>query len=753
MKIELRKDSMRCEPLFDLAGPFVKAGVLSTDAVQLVDLLRTRWAETSPRAAMCLAFVLEAQLRGHAGLDLLEAPTMLVSRDEEPEVEAAATEPEADTDEETPPEPDATLVGPWRGAALAAWQAETLACPMFHGSDAPFTASTIAGGGTLLQSRRMAWEEAELAAALVALATPVDPSHPGGLVVDEAAVRAKLPKLLGKDHAGTPAERALLAVAARRLTIITGGPGTGKTWSIKRALAVLLEAAADQNRPLRVVLAAPTGKAGVRMREAMGEDLEKLDTPEPIRTVLSNLESSTVHRLLKIQPGSGASRFGPKEPLPADVVVVDEASMVDLTLMRRVVKAIGPSTRLILLGDRDQLPSVDVGSVLSDIVRQPLAHREGHSQHAGPLGDCVVRFDVNHRSGAAPALAELVKILQDDRSDTGNRRAIGLLSGSHVERDTLPGRLRTLGPPEDDKPTKAQLEQLLAPWLTDTLADGAAVGYLTHIARILRDEGRAGLVKARPELLGLFDRYRLLAVHRRGPLGVAGLTKALTPLFQKPILDALVGRPVRDEKGGRRPPTDAEQTARRKTGLPTARGLWLGQPVLVTQNAYDVNLWNGDIGLVLPAADDTNRLEVVFPPAEFAAPAEVAAGSKLRTVPVSRLPEHTSGLVLTVHKSQGSQYGHVGLVLAAKDSPIQTRELVYTGITRASERVTWLGHPERLDAALNTVVRRGSALAERISPDAPPAPRSRVGRTGSSYATAPERSVAAVSPAREPLLE
>ena len=767
MKTELQTNTMRGADLLKLASPIVSAGVLSTDAVHHTDLLRTRWPETSARAALCLSLVLEAQLRGHAGLDLLEAPTMLVSRDEEPEDPGAEADDPSESESpssDTESGPTSGLRGPWRGAALSAWQTETLSCPMLHGPDAPFTAEPIAGGGTLLQSRRMAWEELQIASALIALSTSVELAPAGALVIDDATVRAMLPRLLDKDYHGTSGEQALLAIAARRLTIITGGPGTGKTWSIKRALAVLLDAAASQGMNLRVVLAAPTGKAGVRMREAMGEGLEDLNATKEIRARLSKLESSTVHRMLKIQPGSGASRFGAKEPLPADVVVVDEASMVDLTLMRRVLNAIGPTTRLILIGDRDQLPSVDVGSVLSDIVRQPLAHRAGQVTNPGPLDACVVRFDVNHRSGAAPSLAQVVKILQDDRTDAGNLAAIELLRGrgAPVKPDPLTDRLRWLGPPKDDRPKDDQLKALLAPWKEDKLGFKRSKdddelqyrkvdGYLTRIGALLRDGGRAALVSGAPDLLKAFDQYRLLAVNRRGPLGVAGLTRALTSEFQKPILEAFVNRSVRGEDGVKRLPTPDEIEVRRKQGLPTAGGLWLGQPVLVTQNAYDVNLWNGDIGLVLPAENDRGRLEVVFPPSEFATADETAAGSKLRRISVSRLPEHGPGLVLTVHKSQGSQFDHVGLVLAAHDSPIQTRELVYTGITRASQRVTWLGDLDRLNTALNTVVRRGSALAERISPDAPPAPKSRTTKGVENAAQPAREPASAAIPTRSPL--
>ena len=771
MKTQFSEASVRYSAFGALVTPFVTAGVLSSDAVQIIDVLTQRWPATAPGAALGLAFVLEAQLRGHAGLEITKAKDVLVGR-------AVA---EGGTMGSDPAE-----ASPWpedAADALASWQADALRCPMLLGGDAPFVVNPIAGGGTLLQSRRMAWEEAEVARALVTLAAPVLGGQPRALVVDDETVREAARRLLtAPDDAdpptdealfATPAAKALFSVARQRLTIITGGPGTGKTWSIKRALALLLEAARKQGLDLRVVLCAPTGKAGVRMGEAMSENLDELAADEAIKTGLRAIRASTLHRLLKIRPGSGKSRFGPNEPLPADVIVLDEASMVDLTLMRRLLVAVGPTTRLIMLGDRDQLPSVDVGSVLSDIVRQPLAHLAGTIEHGGPLGPCVVRFDVNHRSGKAPSLAKVVDTLQRDRSRVGDEDVVRALTRQGApEHETLPGRLRPLGRADDGRPTEQQLETLLEPWLRDTLqvsekqANGnqevlvtrEVDGYLTLIGSLLKSGGRAAVAREARTLLAAFDRYRVLAVHRRGPLGVSGLTKSLTPRFAKVILEAFAHRPVRAGKGGKAHTLDATHIQQRRAeGLPTRGGLFLGQPVLVTENAYDVDLWNGDIGLVLPSPENPGRLEVVFPPTdafEAGDAAEEGYATKdkpterpLRRRAITRLPQHTSALVLTVHKSQGSQYAHVALVLADHASPIQTRELVYTGITRASERVTWLGDAAILREAFDTVVQRGSALAERIDPGTPPQPPART-RTPAAVAPAP----AAAEPVVEALV-
>ena len=682
MRLALQRSDLRVE-----AEAFVQSGTVSADALNVVDALARRWDEPSARVLLALAMVVEAQLRGHAGLDLRCVDRVLLAR--------------ADIEGDEAPAP----VLPWP-TDVVAWQDEVCASAMLE-DEGPFVAVELPDGGTLFQSQRMAWEESQVAQALLTLAD-VPPEGPNALLLDDDEVDEACARLLGAEGQGSPAEQALRRVAAHRVTIVTGGPGTGKTWSIKRVLAMLVEAAARRAQPLRVVLTAPTGKAGVRMREAMAEDIDTLNTTPEARHALQSLPASTLHKLLRIQPDSGKSRFGPTAPIPADVVVLDEASMVDLTLMRRLVTLLGPATRLVMLGDRDQLPSVDVGSVLGDLVGRALDAELGLRADAGPLGGRVVRFSHNHRSGDAPALAELVSTLQAPDTPATRTHALALLTGSPARApDSLPDRLTHLGEASDGRPSPAQLHALLAPWRADTLAGGPTEGYLSLLTRLLATGGRAALGQEARALLAAFDRYRILAVHRRGPLGVSGLTAALSRAFKQGVLEADLARPVTDDAAN----VDAVRAARRRQGLLSQSGLWLGQPVLVTENAYEVNLWNGDIGLVLPSTTAPGALECVFPSTE---PHDPAAPAPLRRVALSRLPPHTDALVLTVHKSQGSQFNHVALVLADRASPIQTRELVYTGLTRASERVTWLGRPELLHEALGVRVVRGSALALRL---------------------------------------
>jgi len=219
------------------------------------------------------------------------------------------------------------------------------------------------------------------------------------------------------------------------------------------------------------------------------------------------------------------------------------------------------------------------------------------------------------------------------------------------------------------KPTEQQLAQLVEPYLH---------GYATVLRAGIADRTQLDDAKWQRDLLAIFDRYRVLAVHRRGPLGVQQLEQELARRLRTAL-----------DPAGRQ-------------GGDLGYGHWVGRPILVTENAYDVGLMNGDVGIVLPLADGA---AAVFP---HETPGEV------RRVALSRLPPHEGALVMTVHKSQGSQFDHVALVLAGRDSPIQTRELVYTGVTRAKQRLSWLGDIDELRRSLDREVRRESGLPELL---------------------------------------
>ncbi len=618
------------------AAAFVERGVLSEDDLLIVDAVAPRWGEADAEALLGLAFAVRAPRAGHAGVDL---------RDLRETVAAETVDPEAD------PLPEAA----WP-ADPAAWEAAVLASPLVErataeglqpGRTTPFLAQDIGGGRVLVLTRRMAREQARTAASLRARV-----ASPPAVVVEDAAVRARL-EALGIDPEDETGRGIRLALA-RTLSIVTGGPGTGKTWSVARLLAVLLALWPEDERP-RVVLAAPTGKAAARMDEVLREEVGGIEGAAHAFAGLAR--AGTIHRIIGLRP-DGSARHDRERPVPADVVIVDEASMIDLRLMRRLAEAVAPGARLLLLGDPQQLASVEAGTVLADLVRA--------AEGPGPLAGCLARRTVNYRQKDAPDVA----------------RAADAMRAGDVEA-AVAAMTRPAGGvahrPLEGAPDDAVLDELARPWIE---AEDASAGPSLRDA-VLAGRAAGWSKPARRAVLESVDGYRVLAVHRRGRRGVAALDAALGNRLRAALQEAGVG-------------------ARWLAGR-----YWLGRPLLVTRNTPELGVMNGDVGVVLPGADGE--------PAAFF----LAAGDRLVEVPTGRLPPHEGALAMTVHKSQGSQFHHVALVLADRPSPIQTRELIYTALTRARRRVTWWGTVPVLRAALARTVQRASGLAAMLAEPEP----------------------------------
>jgi exodeoxyribonuclease V alpha subunit len=725
---------MNPRSLLERAKPFVDAGLLDHADVYSVALVAPRWGEHDADRLLGLSFAARAPRLGHAGVDLT---TLAVSVDTEREerhaarkdarheARAAALEAAqaaaaghdnllATSDVEVAEggeDEDASLEPlPWPADA-ASWAKHTLTSKLVGTPEerhTPFVRQDFPVGDTahtLLLTRRMYREQERLAQALHARLA----HSPPPIVGLDATLDALFPK---EDDA--EAKRAVRIAAERTLALIVGGPGTGKTFSVSRLLAALVATPASDGHPLLVALAAPTGKAAARMREALREALDENAkppvhlTPEA-RDHLRGLPAQTLHRLLGIRP-DGSCKHDAKNPLPADLVVIDEVSMVDLALMRRLVEAVRQDARLVLLGDRDQLASVEAGSVLADLVdaavRPPLA---GHLQ----------QFTTSRRFASAPDFGLVAACLQsyaskhedlDTKAASNLDRAVSVLCGeAHATKETHRGpavaasttsaaasnspaplraslRITHLGDADRPtrgapRPTPAQLDALVAPYLAGFHALTPADPIEGFENGDLLRPGYATLVKehcvgkkvlapeVQRQILDAFERYRVLAVHRAGPLGVTGLERALANRVREYL----------DRKGGGR--------------------FWVGRPILVTQNAYDVRLMNGDVGIVLPTEQG---LAAVFPGDDK---------TSVRAVATARLPPHEGALAMTVHKSQGSQFDRVALVLAGRLSPIQTRELVYTGVTRAKNQLAWLGAADELRDALTRAVTRESGLS------------------------------------------
>lgn len=469
-------------------------------------------------------------------------------------------------------------------------------------------------------------------------------------------------------------------------TVITGGPGTGKTTTVVRLLAVLQSLhLAEHEQPLRIRLAAPTGKAAARLTASIDGQRARLPVSDAVRaSIPSHVE--TLHRLLGARPDTRQFANGQHRPLALDVLVIDEASMVDLEMMASVFAALPPTARLILLGDKDQLSSVEAGAVLGDVCQRAeaghysdetaawLASVTGDDiaawvcDDARPLDQHVVMLRHSHRFGADSGIGRLAQAV-----NAGDATAANALLRLQLDD------LRWV----DHGCDNATLRELVLPTHD---VDGGYRGYL-HRLRTQRPAQGASFETHQAwarDVLHAFGRFQLLCAVRQGDEGTEGLNRRVAELLQR-------------------------------EGLIDASHLWYeGRPVLVTRNDYALGLMNGDIGMALQVPDEHGRLalRVAFP---LAAPVGGEAEG-IRFVLPSRLGAHESVYAMTVHKSQGSEFEHAALLLPAKRSAIATRELLYTGITRARSRFTLVAPTHAVAEATARRVSRHSGLAERLSP-------------------------------------
>ncbi|MEA2234919.1 MAG: exodeoxyribonuclease alpha subunit [Solirubrobacteraceae bacterium] len=517
--------------------------------------------------------------------------------------------------------------------------------------------------GTWLYLDRYWREERQVAADLLALS---DQQAPG--------VRAEiLSSGLATLFAGQTDSRQCLAAASavlRRLCVVAGGPGTGKSTTVARIVALLAaQAAATGSAPPLVALAAPTGKAAARLEEAVHEQARGLAVDDSIRAQLLALQASTLHRLLGWRPGSHSRfRHHRGQRLPHDVVIVDETSMVSLSLMARLIEAVRPDARLILVGDPGQLASIEAGAVLGDIVgpatgglvigraaRMLLAEATGHDvaaqqpSRAATIGDGIVVLDRVHRFGAG--IARLAEAIRRGDADT----VLDVLADAPDGVTWIPVDI-----------AEPSAQEALAP-----VRDRA-----TAAARTVTEAARAGDAKEAIEALGSF---RLLCAHRRGPEGVATWTARIEGWLAAELDD-----------------------------FAADRRWYAGRPVLVTENDYELRLYNGDTGVVVQTGAD--RVMAAFE----------RRGEILGFSP-SRLGAVDTVHAMTIHKSQGSQFQTAAVLLPAPTSRILTRELLYTAATRARELLILAGSEETIRAAVARPVARASGLRWRLWGDAGPA--------------------------------
>ena len=481
------------------------------------------------------------------------------------------------------------------------------------------------------------------------------------------------------------------ALAARgAFSVITGGPGTGKTTTVVRLLALLQAPAVAAGQPLRIHLAAPTGKAAARLTESIGAQIGKLPVEAAVREHIPR-EVTTLHRLLGSLPDTRRFRHHAGNPLALDVLVVDEASMVDLEMMACVLSALPARTRLILLGDKDQLASVEAGAVLGDLCRDAEAGRysdetrrrleqiSGESlENSGlepgdarrhPLAQQTVMLRHSHRFVASSGIGQLARAV--NRSQPQVARQV-LISADFD--DVHHYSMRGAGDPQ---------------WAQLMLGRAELPGFAAYLGSLQAQRPAQELPADSPlwetwaqQILRDFDLFQVLCAVRKGPWGVEELNQHIAGLLHRRGL------------------------------LPEPGGWYEGRPVLVTRNDYSLGLMNGDIGIALrvkepalqPGEAESMLLRVAFPRNDGSA--------GVRFVLPSRLTDVETVFAMTVHKSQGSEFAHALLVLPESRSPLLTKELVYTAITRASGNFSLIETRNGIfETAVSQSVRRVSGLA------------------------------------------
>lgn len=492
----------------------------------------------------------------------------------------------------------------------------------------------------------------------------------------DAGFAEQLQQLFPAQGAGNDWQKIACAMAALGgFTLITGGPGTGKTTTVVRLLALLQQQALEQGRaPLHIRLAAPTGKAAARLSESIAGQIAALPVGEAVRKQIPE-QVGTLHRLLGSLPDTRRFRHHAGNPLLLDVLVVDEASMIDLEMMDNLLQALPAHARLILLGDKDQLASVEAGSVLGELCLQAAGG------HYAP--ETLARLE---QAGAAPA--DLTGLQQGGvQANPLEQRTVMLRHSRRFAGDSGVGRLAAAVNAMDVAGTLALLSQPLPDvhWpravrgvLPELIRNGFAP-YLELLGRqpgcVATDEGFMAWAGA---LLQAFDGFRLLCALRRGDWGVEGLNR----LAAQNLADVL--------------------------NVPADSPWYPGRPVMVTRNDYALGLMNGDIGIAVQVIEaDETVLRVVFPRND--------GSGGVRLVLPSRLTAVETVFAMTVHKSQGSEFDHCALVLPDAFSPVLTKELLYTGITRARRQLSLLTPVTGvLEQAIGRQVERHSGLREAI---------------------------------------
>jgi len=473
-----------------------------------------------------------------------------------------------------------------------------------------------------------------------------------------SGLQKNLNRLFGEEMGGKEVDWqriAAVVAATRKFCVISGGPGTGKTTTIVKLIALLLEM--NHGKPLKIALAVPTGKAAAKLQDSIRAALEELNCSDDIKSLMPN-EASTIHRLLGTIPGSPYFRFNEKNRLDVDAVIVDESSMVDLALLAKLVRSLPDDAKLILVGDKDQLASVEAGSVFADIcdagvmnvfskdfyriidqISSEKTTRSDKKTTENRIENCMIQLLTNYRFGDESGIGKVSSAV-----NSGN----GPLALMHLKDQKYP----------DIRIEKVPARRGLKDRIKDTVIPG------------FRDYLIAGNPQDKIEAFG---KFRILCALKEGPFGVFAVNRMIEEILRE-------NRLIRSEN------------------------IWYeGRPVMIVENDYNLRLFNGDVGISMLDPTD-QEMRVFFPDNR----------SGLKKIHPMRIGPHETVFAMTVHKSQGSEFENVILILPDRESPVLTRELIYTGITRSQKQVLIWGDEQIFENAVSRRVNRVSGLKDAL---------------------------------------
>lgn len=463
----------------------------------------------------------------------------------------------------------------------------------------------------------------------------------------------------------------------RSFSLISGGPGTGKTTTVTKLLAVLqLKQLELGLPPLKTALTAPTGKAAARLKESISKNLTKLELPLSLREQIET-EASTIHSLLGIRPNRDQPHYNADNYLPFDLLIVDEASMIDLFVMEKLFNAVKPTTRIVLLGDKDQLASVEAGNAMSELGELlTLGYSETHCNYLKevtgyaifaqypqipPICDSLCHLRYSHRFKEDSGIGELAKRINAQQA----------IDSWAIFANTTFSDLALYHYPEKEAFTE------LSQWTqvcVKMVVNKAVEQYENYLMLVKQRVANPTEIRV-SQIFNAFQKVRFLCALRVSELGVERLNQAIAEALKQKHL----------------------------VSFKQSRENYVGKPILVTENAPLNHIFSGDIGIVLP--DEQGRLRIYFE--------TQIDGNHLHISP-SRVPNYEPAYAMTVHKSQGSEFDHTFLVMPQMHSPVLTKELLYTAATRAMKQFTLFSEQKIWYSAVKTQISRQSGLTAQL---------------------------------------